>query len=120
MPCGDHLFSGHDDRTVRKWNFSGDCLAVMRGHTDIVWCLVIFDGSLFSGSFDCTVRKWTLDGKAQQLYEGHTAAVLCLTVWNNTLFSASRDYSMIQWTGDSLFDEDSWEIVVNEFVHLIN
>ena len=100
---GDHLLSTHYDRTVRKWNFSGDCLLVMKGHTDYVWCLVIFDAFLFSGSTDCTVRKWTLDGKPQQIYQGHTNTAVCLTVWNDALFSASWDGSIIQWTGESPF-----------------
>ena len=100
MPCGDHLFSGHDDCTVRKWNFSGECLLVMKGHTSFVYCVVLFDAFLFTGSSDFTVRKWTLDGEPQQVYEGHTASVWFLTVWNNAIFSGGED-TIIQWTGNS-------------------
>ena len=35
----NHLYSGSSDKTIRKWNSSGECIGVLEGHTDYVYFL---------------------------------------------------------------------------------
>ena len=98
MSSGDHLLSGASDRTIRKWNEEGQCVAIMRQHTNHVFCLLVFNGELYSASNDKTVKRWTLDGSLVQEYKGHTARVSTVVVWRGALFSGGQDKQMIQWT----------------------
>ena len=48
------------DNSVRLWDVdAGTCTAVLRGHTDIMWCLAdLGGGRLLSGSHDRSLRVW--------------------------------------------------------------
>ena len=57
--------SGSYDCTIRVWNISTtdcSCVAVLTGHTNVVWCVAISsDNSLLaSGGDDSTVRIWSI------------------------------------------------------------
>ncbi len=60
---GDSMFSGGEDKTLRRWNVRNGLLQeVLQGHTDSVVDLKACpeQGRLFSASDDGTVREWTL------------------------------------------------------------
>jgi WD40 repeat protein len=59
---GDSMFSGSEDKTLRRWNVHNGLLQeVLQGHTDSVVDLRACpeQGRLFSASDDGTVREWT-------------------------------------------------------------
>ena len=71
---GGFLLSGSSDNTIRMWSIeSGECVKVLSGHTDDVFCLKLInttnnntntstssDRHLVSGSFDGCLRVWNL------------------------------------------------------------
>ena len=64
---GEHLISGSYDKTLRKWDLNtGQCLQILEGHTDCVYCVIESHGILFSGSDDKTIRVWNQSGKCIQ------------------------------------------------------
>ena len=54
------LASGSSDLSLRVWDVdAGTCTAVLRGHTQSVWCLAdLGGGRLLSGSLDKSLRVW--------------------------------------------------------------
>lgn len=54
------LATGSGDKTVRLWRTDGECVRVLRGHKEWVYCLSFSQAgdSLCSGSFDGTLRFW--------------------------------------------------------------
>jgi WD40 repeat protein len=56
------LASSSFDKTVRIWNVtSGECLHVLRGHTEYVWGLVEYGNYLVSSGLDLTMRFWNVE-----------------------------------------------------------
>ena len=56
------LFSCSYDQTIRRWNEKGECISVLTGHTDWVYCLEVWNEFLCSGSWDRTIRVWNENG----------------------------------------------------------
>ena len=93
----NYLYSGSYDRTIRKWNENGKCVATLHGHTDMVMCLIVWNNHLYSGGYDNTIRKWDENDDGVAVFQGHTGSVLCLTVWNNHLYSGGGDCTIRKW-----------------------
>ena len=65
---GAHIFSGSDDRTIRKWQLiDGKEVLVLRGHTNAVRsiCVSLDERHLVSASEDYSVRIWNLKSNQQ-------------------------------------------------------
>ena len=59
------LASGSNDRTVRVWAATGECVVTLEGHTSTRYVRSVCslgDGRLASGSDDSTVRVWAATG----------------------------------------------------------
>lgn len=55
--CGDKIFSGSYDKTVRVWDTDSlKCLATLVGHTGAVRALSASQNIVFSGSDDTTIK----------------------------------------------------------------
>lgn len=53
------IATGHNDRTIKIWEPSGNCLAVLKGHNRPVTALTALPNGLFaSGSLDKSIRLW--------------------------------------------------------------
>lgn len=57
---GDHIFTASDDKTIKKWTFSGTLVKTLTGHTGAVKSLAVSGEYLLSGSADDTIRKWQI------------------------------------------------------------
>lgn len=72
-----YICSASDDRTLRIWDARTpfECLKILRGHTDYVFCVNFNPQSnlIVSGSFDETFRIWEVKtGKCTRVVEAHS------------------------------------------------
>ena len=75
-------------------------LAYLRGHTEIVLCIISQDNNLYSGSWDKTIKIWDMKTyKKKGSLIGHTDNVKCLCVQadDNKLYSGSIDRTIRVW-----------------------
>eukprot|EP01132_Coremiostelium_polycephalum_P007905 gene7905-9728_t len=89
---GNRLISGSSDSTLRIWDLStGECVHILRGHTDGVSCLCIIDDvTLASGSLDNTINLWSMEtGKLLHSFTNHISGISCLYYKNNLLISGT-------------------------------
>jgi WD40 repeat protein len=88
---------------LRVWDLrSGEALAVLRGHTDVVRSVAVTsDGSLaVSGSDDGSVRLWDLGTfEEREVLSGHADSVQAVAVTpdGRRAVSASRDHTLRVW-----------------------
>jgi len=103
--AGDVLASGSKDSTIRIWlSDYGKCIAVCRGHTDMVSAVDFCpsnDRILGSVSMDRTFRLWnTLDGTCLFVKENvHNGHIWCFrfTFDGQYAISASNDKTLKVW-----------------------
>ncbi|KAH6571994.1 hypothetical protein BASA50_001559 [Batrachochytrium salamandrivorans] len=91
--CSSILVTGGYDHTLRAWSVdTGECLAVMSGHTQCVRG-VQFDGvKIISCSMDRTLRIWSTQSFAcLRVVVGHNDGVVCLHFTETILSSGSVD-----------------------------
>jgi WD40 repeat protein len=106
-PDGQRIAGAMGDRTVRVWNATtGEVLAVLRGHSDLVLDVAFApDGrTLASASYDKTVRVWDLASGRARVLRGHAGAVDHV-LWSRTgdaILSGSRDGTVRRWPLPSL------------------
>lgn len=90
--CGEQLFSGSSDNTIKVWDLSATYTGpkTLTGHSGIVLALLLHGDILFSGSSDSTIGVWkikTLEMTASIL--AHDDPVCTLACSENMLFSGS-------------------------------
>lgn len=94
------IYSGSSDCTIRVWSEEGAPLQTLRGHTNIVFGIVLVNGRLYSGSRDKTVRVWS-DGVCLNTLVGHERAVMCIAAGTDgTVYSGSADNTIRVWSND--------------------
>ena len=92
--CGDKVFSGSYDKTVRVWDVNTHkCLATLVGHSGAVRALAASDTVVFSGSDDTTIR---VGGSASWL-AGPAAAVPAAAVPAAAVPAAADGCSRRAW-----------------------
>lgn len=99
--------SSSSDGMIKLWDWeSGVCEATLRGHTDVVNCVVFEqEGALLATcSSDHTVRIWLYDAKKPssssciRTLVGHDDTVSCACfVSSESLITCSRDGTVRQW-----------------------
>ncbi|KAL8613879.1 hypothetical protein ACOMHN_032869 [Nucella lapillus] len=87
---------------VDKWEmpFQFKCIGTLRGHQDIVWCLVASRGRLYSAGNDQVIKVWNLDQLAKGCIDnlrGHTDRVHAMVMQGKKLFSGGADTSIRCW-----------------------
>ena len=88
-----NVYSGSDDRTVRKISPDGNQIWQFTGHGWTVNAVAVDNnGNVYSGSADNTVRKISPDGNEVWQFTGHTYYVNAVAVDNNgNVYSGSAD-----------------------------
>ncbi|KAL2913041.1 hypothetical protein HK105_207496 [Polyrhizophydium stewartii] len=91
--CKSLLVTGGFDHTLRAWNVqTGECLAVMSGHTRCVRGVQFDDSKIISCSMDRTLRIWSMrDFTCLRTIVGHNDGVVCLHFTDKVLASGSVD-----------------------------
>lgn len=102
-PDSQLIVIGSLHNTVQIWNVrSGDCLTVLQGHTDQVWCTNFSPNGkiIASGSHDRTIRLWNVKtGYCVKVLHGHTDRVWSVNFSpdSSTLVSGSMDQTVRLW-----------------------
>jgi WD40 repeat protein len=100
LPDG-RVVCGCRDGVLRLWNVtSGANVGEMKGHTDVVTCLVLLhDGRVASSSMDKTIRIWDLPRRScDAVLKGHTGYVRgLLQLPSGQLASGSNDETIRLW-----------------------
>jgi len=103
--AGRIVVSGSYDNTVRVWDIlNGDCVHVLRGHSEKVYSVVYDDRrqQCASGSMDGTVKLWsTKNGTCLASLDGHTSLVGLLGLSTRHLVSAAADSTLRVWDATS-------------------
>jgi WD40 repeat protein len=90
-----------DDINIRIWNpDSGECVSVLKGHEQGVFCLVsLGERQLASGSLDHSIRIWDLvSGTCSAILQGHGDGVCSLaSLGDGRLASGSIDHTIRIW-----------------------
>jgi WD40 repeat protein/DNA-directed RNA polymerase subunit RPC12/RpoP len=96
-PTGTQALSGDRGGRIRLWNLgTEECLATLRGHSNIVHCIKITPDERFavSGSADRTVKIWDLKAKTCiGTLEGHQDAVYSVDISPNSSLIASMGFT---------------------------
>ncbi len=102
-PSAINFLTAQTDHTVRMWSSrTGDCLKVLRGHTNLVACLAfsVNGREAVTGGDDRSVRVWDLNaGKETLVLQGHSESVGSVDFANDgkTVLSGSWDGTVRQW-----------------------
>lgn len=93
------LITGSIDNTLRAWNTdSGVCLAILKGHTDVVRGVQFDDSKIISCSMDKTIRIWSLGTfECVRVIQGHTSGVVSIHFIDRFLASGSVDGIVRVW-----------------------
>ena len=89
------------DQTIRIWdlgNFS--CVRVLRGHVDIVHCIIFYLGKLISGSEGGSLMLWGTDYVPELTISGLGGDVISIY----PIYIYSLQYLLPDYTGDALND----------------
>jgi len=100
-PDGRQLATSSSDRHVRLWNVeSGQAIAVLQGHQNVVLGLTFVDpGRLASASMDRTLRLWdTASGVTLRVFQGHQQGVRNVAVKDDQFYSAGNEGTVQRWT----------------------
>ncbi|MEI6899700.1 MAG: TIR domain-containing protein, partial [Bacteroidota bacterium] len=93
---GTKVISGHRNGESRIWNLeNGECLTILKGHSDIVNSVQITPDGLLavSGSHDKTIKVWNLEkGTCIGTMEGHENKIHSIAISPNGLFIASTGF----------------------------
>jgi WD40 repeat protein/serine/threonine protein kinase len=102
-PSAIYFLTAHADHAVRMWSTkTGNCLKVLKGHTNLV-AAVKFSANgreAVSGGDDRTVRVWDLQtGKNSMAFKGHLDSVSAVTYSRNggEVLSGSWDSTIKLW-----------------------
>jgi len=80
----DHIFSGGMNCMINMWNFNGDVLKVLNGHSNTVRCLYTWKNKLFSGSRDYNLKVWNEFGDEIDCIRA-TSEIFSLGEWDDRL-----------------------------------
>ncbi|MEM7062040.1 MAG: WD40 repeat domain-containing protein [Cyanobacteria bacterium P01_B01_bin.77] len=123
-PDGKLLACGGADSTIRVWHIEqGDCLTVLKGHSDQVWSIGFSADSqqLVSGSLDQTARLWDVTtGNCYRVIQGHSDQIWATSIHpsGELLATGSMDQTIKLWqlsTGKCL---RTWQGYTNQ-VHAV-
>ncbi|ODV92367.1 hypothetical protein CANCADRAFT_11423, partial [Tortispora caseinolytica NRRL Y-17796] len=110
--CDGILVSGGCDRNLRVWSVaSGECLAVLKGHSSTIRCVRMADkNTAVSCSRDSTIRIWDLKAKScLHRLSNHEASVRCIDLCGDYVVSGSYDSTA-----------KIWRISTGELLHTLN
>nr|XP_006816455.1 PREDICTED: E3 ubiquitin-protein ligase TRAF7-like [Saccoglossus kowalevskii] len=95
---------------TEKWMmpFEFKCIGTLRGHQDIVLCMVTKNHKLYSAGADGVIRAWDIDALARgtvQTFKGHTGSINALLDGADFLYSAGSDHTIRSWHYEKLTAE---------------
>ncbi|KEF52524.1 F-box and WD-40 domain-containing protein MET30 [Exophiala aquamarina CBS 119918] len=104
-----------------NWKYGRCSIDILKGHSNGVMTLQLFDNFLATGSYDATIKIWNIEtGEELKTLRGHTMGIRCLQFDENKLISGSLDKSLKVWnwrTGEciSTFNGHSEGVIALHF-----
>ena len=108
---GAHIFSGSEDRTIRKWQLiDGKEVFVLRGHTNVVTsiCVSLDEHHLVSASVDYSVRVWDLKTNQRvgdPLLHDDELVTIVLSSDGRSIASAALDKKIYIWSLEAVLKQ---------------
>ena len=98
---GTRILTAGEDTTARLWNFEGETLSVLEGHTTAIKAAAI-DGvgaRVVTGSAGGAARVWDDQGQWLVTLEGHSGAITSVEIDNSGshILTASKDGTARIW-----------------------
>lgn len=85
-------------RVGKNWRHGICSTRILKGHTNGIMALHIYDNYLATGSYDATIKIWNLDtGEEVRTLRGHTMGIRCLQMDDTKLISGSIDKTVKVW-----------------------
>ena len=97
------VVSASRDTTIRIWNVeSGQCEAVLEGHTATIRSLAAHGDLLVSASYDEDARIWSLQKReCLHVLKGHTSQVYAIVFDGKRIVTGSLDCTARVWDPES-------------------
>jgi len=92
----DYIISGSNDNSIRVWDYDGNCIYILHGHSDYINCISMMNGFLISGSDDKSVRIWDLSNGKNISILTHTDKVNCIAT-NGYIAVGLDDGTIVKW-----------------------
>ena len=93
-----HIASSiHGSKNIKLWNYNGELLHTLKGHSNDVISLAINDAYIISGSYDNTIKIWDYTGTCLHTIKAHKDDVNCLALSNEYFISGSSDSTIKVW-----------------------
>jgi WD40 repeat protein len=110
---GRCMVSCSEDQTIRIWDVAtGQCLKIIRGHTNRVRSLSLSsdESLLLSASEDQTIRLWDLEGRCLWTFTGHTGPARSVDFGRGgTIFASCADDETVRL----------WDINTKTCIHVL-
>ncbi|EXJ82723.1 F-box and WD-40 domain-containing protein MET30 [Capronia epimyces CBS 606.96] len=85
-------------RVGTNWKYGRCSIKILKGHSNGVMSLQVYDNILATGSYDATIKIWNLDtGEELRTLKGHAMGIRCLQFDDNKLISGSLDKTLKVW-----------------------
>ncbi len=89
----EFLCSCHHSKIIKVWDPSGTCVEVLKGHTEPIYCLTVWEKYLCSGCDDGVVKVWEKnkdDFRCVYTLKGRGGSVWKMIVWKGYLCFGSE------------------------------
>ncbi|MFZ2339222.1 MAG: hypothetical protein WAW07_05790 [Bacteroidales bacterium] len=98
------LLTGAEDKLCKLWNLQGNCLAVCRGHKNIIkaLCFSADGNSLISAGSDGVVFIWDLQGNILQILNDHKENISSIICSSDNKYLFAFGGSITVWEKNNL------------------
>lgn len=89
---------------IKKYDDNGECIQILKEHTNYIWKLVTYNDYMYSCSSDGYIKKWNKEGRCIQTFQNYNEPIFELIVYRNYLLSSDNNY-IGQWdeNGNCIF-----------------
>lgn len=95
------IVTGSRDKTIKIWDYTGNCIQTLKGHTGGILGvdIDINNNLIFSASEDSSIKIWNMEGVLKQTITGHKRKVSKIKVLedNNQILAVSWDHHISFW-----------------------
>jgi len=111
------IVSASRDTTIRIWNIeTGECEAILEGHTSTIRTAAVHGDTLVSSNYDCTARVWSLSKKTcLHVLNGHENKVFSVAFDGKRIVTGSLDKTARLWDPSTGFVCPHFQVPLTHF-----